>query len=334
VNPYYFLHIPIFDGQFGVNIFFVISGFLITTLLLQEEAQTGSISLKAFYTRRALRIFPAYYFLLLVYWILQLSGYLHISHPAWLTALTYTKYLNYRIEWYTAHAWSLGIEETFYLFWPLLFIGGEKIRKNTIISIILIVPIVRSWLYFYPVQWINDQSLFTRIDAIAMGCFFALYQATIINYLSPHWTKFFYISVTGLFAIPWLAELSDSSNFSLLFVSLGILHGTIANLLIATIMMYSVFGPPSRWFSILNSKAFNYVGLLSYSLYLWQQFYISGKNTWITQFPQNTVLIFLTAMVSYYLIEKPFLKLKSRFSLKKKAPKFNIQLKPKAIQQQ
>src|ERR1700731_4127363 len=94
VDPTPFLHFPIFDGQFGVNVFFVISGFLITSLLLNEEKEKGGISLKNFYTRRTLRIFPAYLFLLFAYWCLQLMGYLKVPQSAWVTALTYTKYVN------------------------------------------------------------------------------------------------------------------------------------------------------------------------------------------------------------------------------------------------
>ncbi len=82
------------DGALGVNIFFVISGFLITSLMLIEEANTETVSLKNFYIRRTLRIFPAYYFLILVYFLLQLGGIISISNASWLTAITYTKYFN------------------------------------------------------------------------------------------------------------------------------------------------------------------------------------------------------------------------------------------------
>jgi len=69
---------------------------------------------------------------------------------------------------------------------------------------------------------------------------------------------------------------------------------------------------------VLNSKIFNYVGVLSYSIYLWQQPFIFKRPMWVTHFPQNLFLIFVCAMFSYYIIEKPFLKLKSRFSLGKR----------------
>jgi len=107
INPFVSL---LSDGNFGVNVFFVISGFLITSLLLNEEETSGKVSLKNFYIRRTLRIFPAYFFLLLVYFILQLVCYISISKASWLTALTYTKYFNWQLDWYTAHAWSLSVE--------------------------------------------------------------------------------------------------------------------------------------------------------------------------------------------------------------------------------
>ena len=78
------------DGRFGVAVFFVISGFLITTLLLKEEEKEGRISIKNFYRRRALRILPAYYAVLFVYAILQWASVLRISPASWITSLTYT----------------------------------------------------------------------------------------------------------------------------------------------------------------------------------------------------------------------------------------------------
>ena len=117
------------DGHLGVSVFFIISGFLITTLLLNEEDSYKSVSLKKFYIRRTLRIFPAYYTLLLFYFILQSLGYINLPKYSWLSSLTYTKYFNWYLDWYTAHCWSLSIEEHFYLVWPLLFIMGDKVRK-------------------------------------------------------------------------------------------------------------------------------------------------------------------------------------------------------------
>ena len=116
----------LYDGNFGVNVFFVVSGFLITSILLQEEIWTKKVSLKNFYLRRILRIFPAYYFLLFVYFFLSQSNLIRISNNSWLTSLTFTKYLNWNSDWFTSHLWSLSVEEHFYLLFPLLFILGNS----------------------------------------------------------------------------------------------------------------------------------------------------------------------------------------------------------------
>lgn len=303
------------DGHLGVNIFFVISGFLITSLMLQEQTATNGISLKNFYIRRTLRIFPAYFFLLLVYFILQCFGYIQISNASWLTAITYTKYFNWQLDWYTAHAWSLSIEEHFYIFWPLIFLGGERFRKRAAIFLILVVPFIRLYLhyYYFSMEWINDLRIFTRIDAIAMGCLFALYKDRILRSLSKHWAKIFYFSVIILCILRYLPPLADKVHLGIIFTFLGATHGSVANILIGFIMMYSVFGPKGIWYKILNFKIINYIGMLSYSIYLWQMLFIYDTPAWYNQFPLNVFCLILAALGSYYLIEKPFLKLKSRF---------------------
>ena len=311
------LRIPIFNGQFGVTVFFLISGFLITFLLLQEEERNGSISLKGFYIRRVLRIFPAYFFLLSIYFILQLLGYLHIPKAAWITSLTYTKYLNPRAEFYTGHAWSLSIEENFYLFWPLILMLGDKVRKDAAAYLVLVVPFIRLYVYLYPVDWINDLSIFTRIDAIVMGCYLAIYRNALLARMRSHWNALFYGSLFLLFLLPWFELETKSTYLNLFFVLFGGVSGTISSILIAIIMLYSVYGPEGLWYKMLNSRIFNYIGILSYSLYLWQQLFVLKTKWWVTHFPQNLACIFLTALFSYYIIERPFLWLKSKFSAKK-----------------
>lgn len=301
------------DGQLGVNIFFVISGFLITSLMLQEEAKTKTVSLKNFYLRRTLRIFPAYYFLLFVYFILQIIGYIHITNQAWFTSLTYTKYFNWRADWYTRHAWSLSIEEHFYLLWPLVFLAGIKIRKYVAFALILVVPCIRIYAHYHTISWLNELTMFMRIDAIAMGCIFALYSGVIISWMNPHWKKIFYFSIITLFFLRYLPNIADKVHLKFIFIPIGTTHGTVANILIASIIMFSVFGPKGIWFRLLNWKPINYIGILSYSIYLWQEIFLCDTGYWINRFPQNIICIFAAAICSYNLIEKPFLKLKYKF---------------------
>src|SRR5882757_1651062 len=158
------------DRELGVNIFFVLSGFLITTLLLQEEREERGISLKNFYLRRTFRIFPVYYILLLVYFILQLSGVLHFITPSWITSLTYTKYFNWNNDWETAHLWSLSVEEHFYLIWPFIFKYFRKYRNAFAWLIILSVPVIRIIYVKYPIDLINRLTIFQKGDALMWGC--------------------------------------------------------------------------------------------------------------------------------------------------------------------
>ena len=303
------------DGHLGVNIFFVISGFLITSLMLNEETSTNTISLRNFYIRRTLRIFPAYFLLLFVYFILQLFHIVNISNMSWVTAITYTKYLNWKLDWVTAHLWSLSIEEHFYLFWPLIFIYASKFRKKIVVGLILMVPIIRVALFFQPLNWIDELLIFTRIDSIATGCLFALYKDEILKKIQKNWKKVFYFSVITIFCLTILRIIMIKINFDFIFIPLGTTHGTIANFAIGFLMMYSIFGPRNIWFKFLNLKVINYIGLLSYSIYLWQQIFISGDNNFGTTSPENLLFILIIAMSSYHLIEKPFLKLKTKFTV-------------------
>lgn len=303
-----------YDGHLGVSVFFVISGFLITTLMLHEEANTNTISVKSFYKRRALRIFPAYYFLLIIYAILQLFSIIEITAASWLTSITYTKYFNWQLDWFTAHMWSLSVEEHFYILWPLIFLSGKNMRKLIAAIIIILVPLIRLYTFFHPVKWIDEFSLFIRIDAVALGCLFAMYKDEIISRMKNYWNQVFFTAVVCLFLLQYVHRIPADSGFKYIFIALGDTHGTLACFFISLIMMYSIFGPQNLWFRFLNTKALNFIGLISYSLYLWQQIFMTDSSHWMTRFPVNIVLIFSCATFSYFVVEKPFLKLKSRYS--------------------
>jgi len=258
------------DGRFGVNVFFVISGFLITSLLLEEEKDAGKISVRNFYVRRILRIFPAYYFLLLTFGYLQLIGYLNVPPIFWIMLLTYTRYIRIRGEDYTGHAWSLSVEENFYFLWPAAFRAGDRQRKGVALFFVVIGPLVRTFLFLHPVEWIGTDSLFVRIAAIAMGCLVALHRDKLLQWLTPRWPKLLYPAIIALFLLSDILRFSNLHGFGVVFVPFGGTIGSISNLVIALIMLYSVYGPQGIWYKLLNSKPFNFLGILSYSMYLWQ----------------------------------------------------------------
>ena len=109
-------------GSIGVDLFFVISGFLITWLLLREQRRNAVISLRAFYIRRAWRILPPYLVFLASLFAFSSIGLIQITSRDWGGALTYTVNFLPGTSWPFGHLWSLSVEEHFYLFWPLLLI--------------------------------------------------------------------------------------------------------------------------------------------------------------------------------------------------------------------
>src|SRR4029077_2271009 len=128
-------------GPFGVRVFFVISGFLITSILLNELRQTGRIALGRFYFRRTMRLFPACYVLIIATAFLALNGFAHLKRGDLLFAATYT--INYHevsvSGWPLGHLWSLAIEEQFYLLWPatLMLLGIARSTRVLVGVLIL-----------------------------------------------------------------------------------------------------------------------------------------------------------------------------------------------------
>ena len=171
------LDIP--GGQIGVNIFFVISGYLITLLLINEEKANGFVSLKLFYIRRTIRIFPVYYLLLIIYFIFQLVGWFDFTTGSWLRSISYSKDfpITAGSDWETGHLWSLSVEEHFYLLWPFLFKYLKKQKIPFAFLVIIAVTIVRL------TSDLSHFHLFTRADALMWGCIFAIYNDTLLSFL-------------------------------------------------------------------------------------------------------------------------------------------------------
>ena len=146
-------------GNLGVSVFFVISGFLITLLLLKEECQYGDISLKNFYVRRACRILPAYFAFLLAMLIVWRLHFVDLGWGQLVAAATFTwNYSPLASGWTLAHCWSLAVEEQFYLLWPLglsglLFLMGRHYARGAAITLILLAPFLRVGTYLLIPDW-------------------------------------------------------------------------------------------------------------------------------------------------------------------------------------
>ncbi|HTI90823.1 MAG TPA: acyltransferase [Puia sp.] len=300
------------DRELGVNVFFILSGFLITTLLLQEEKLMGAISLKDFYLRRVFRIFPVYYVLLLVYLVLQLAGILHFKPTSWLTSLTYTKYFNWSNDWESAHLWSLSVEEHFYLIWPFIFKYFRRYRVSFAWAMILLVPILRIVYIKHPVDFMNPLTIFQKGDALMWGCIFAIYRKQIDARISK--IPFIF---AGILLLLLCLDRSASKSMPLEIYQWTVVPflkttGTIGDLAVGALILSSISRTQTVWYQLLNLSFMNYIGKLSYSLYIWQQLFFSHAVGLFGRLPLNLLLIFAVANISYYFIEKPFLRLKGR----------------------
>jgi peptidoglycan/LPS O-acetylase OafA/YrhL len=300
-------------GAVGVDVFFAISGFLITTLLLRENARTGTMSLRGFYLRRAIRIFPAFFAYLGVMAIAQQLGAAHLSARDWLTASTYTVNFFPPIGHLVQHVWSLSVEEHFYLVWPpLLLLLGSRRGGILALACLFAEPIIRWCTHHYAGKTFDiDYVTFTRLDAIAAGCVLAV-MAQLPAHRSPlrrldvRPAAWFFGAVIVLAASTFVLAISGKYTI--------IARHWVDALAICVMIRTSTRFPTSSFGRVLNWAPLAWLGRLSYSLYLWQEVFLNQTNpgAWICRFPQNIFLSILAAMFSYYLIERPCLRLKPR----------------------
>lgn len=298
-------------GPFGVKVFFVISGYLITTLLLKEEQRYGRISIGDFYLRRAFRIWPVAYLFILVVAILASRGSLNLPSYNLVFASTFT--MNHAPEgvWWTGHLWSLAVEEQFYVIWPPIFaLCSLRGRLVSCIAIVCLAPVFRivSAVYAPGISSVMAQSLLFVGDAIAIGCLLALLAPRLCeSQLVKRTVGSNWFAVVPIVALAMYSTLS-SSLWPMFHAALG---DSICLICVAATLWRVVNwnDPVSR---LLNSRPFVTVGVLSYSLYIWQQLFLNKFSThWLNHFPQNMVLTFITAAISYRFIEIPFLQLRN-----------------------
>jgi len=329
-------------GELGVILFFVLSGFLITYLLLEEEHQTGTIVIRNFYMRRILRIWPLYFLIV----ILALGILPNISQfilPDYDRARIYSNLFGkivlylfflpnlvapaFGIVPYASHTWSIGTEEQFYLTWPALLKYIKKHRLLLMLVILLGYLLIARLLYssrtdFLPFKY--EVSLFWRtfnIDCMAIGGFFALLLHGKSPALRFFQNKYLFYAVLVFTAV----LMYRGSYFPILFI-----HGAKFEYL------YKEFY--SFWFGILilnfasNREIFlnldawplKYLGKISYGLYMYHPIAIvlAFKLASLFQSALNILIYLLTliiviviASVSYKYYESYFLKFKGKFSV-------------------
>jgi peptidoglycan/LPS O-acetylase OafA/YrhL len=327
-------------GPLGVKLFFVLSGFLITFLLLAEEKKTSTISIKKFYVRRILRIWPLY-FLIISLSLFVLPNFGFFTWPGFekeivsqnmmpKTVLFFTFFANLALVFfgtipYASQTWSIGTEEQFYLIWPIILKKIKKYRIFIMLSIILGYYLISALLKMPFSNFIPYKNIFKAfwdgftIDCMAIGGFFAVILFTDSKYLKYFLNRwFFYVAlctVTICVILGYNFPIFDSQIYCVLFGIIILNFAANRNIKIS-----------------LENKYFNYLGQISYGLYMYHPISILliiklGMSIGITSnfiiYPLSLILTICISSFSYEYFEVWFLKLKSRFSNVQSSDKSN-----------
>jgi peptidoglycan/LPS O-acetylase OafA/YrhL len=305
-------------GSFGVTVFFVISGFLITGLLLDELRRTQRIRLGRFYFRRTLRIFPPYFALLIVVAAAGAAGWIALNPGDLLHGATYTSNYHDTRSWYVGHTWSLSVEEQFYLLWPAVLLLARTRRALFIAAAtILVVPLFRvaEWELVRSAGHGVGYRFETIADSLAVGCVLACAR----NRLHAWPLYMRALSSPAFVLVPAVAVLANLTHDHPL-IAFGAAM-TVINICLALCVDWAVTFHEGRIGRVLNAAPLVFVGWISYSLYLWQQPFLNRESTaWSAAFPANILLTMVAALASYYLVERPSLQLRKRIEARKRRP--------------
>ncbi|MDZ4808803.1 MAG: acyltransferase [Bacteroidota bacterium] len=324
-----------FFGWLGVDLFFVLSGFLITDILLKTVGKKDY--LRNFYIRRMLRIFPLYYLCLILFLIvlpktnLQFDVQYYIDHQVWLWTYLQNWIYTFQNPGQTNtlnHLWSLAVEEQFYLLWPLavLVIKNPKYLLLFISLILVAVLGLRLWAWMHQVVDLAYFNLFTftRIDGICIGCMIALLQRVNPNFLKRYTSAivlffafmnfaFFFVNRRYHFAFPYLA-LAGYTTFAMMFgllVNEVVTNKTKLVNFLFNIPLLKFFGKISYGFYIFHWPVYI---LLSPYLFPWVSKFVNGSSLEFSVSVLATLAAIGISWISYQYFEKYFLKLKDKFA--------------------
>jgi peptidoglycan/LPS O-acetylase OafA/YrhL len=302
----------------------VLSGYIITKRLMMERERSGTVDMKSFYLRRAFRILPLVFaFLLSLCVISHFVHLLDISRKEILASLLFFR--NYQEAFhpgsgvYTSHFWSLSIEEHFYLFWPVLFLWSGKKRALAVALFgAMGCALWRFYAYLHPATIpFHFRSMRTefRIDGLLVGCGLAILLT------NPNAWRFIFRNFpkeTPLFCafLIFFNELRTEGEPSL--ITYLLIAVALASMLVVE------EGLAHKW---MNNRALVWLGTISYSLYVWQQLFLYRPAFEIAPLgrlsllPLNLLAAITVACCSYYVLERPLIRLGKRIESKSRSPR-------------
>lgn len=329
------------DGGFGLDMFFVLSGFLITSILLNaknKSSEGGRFTvIKAFFLRRALRIFPVYYLLLLVLFIIN---YPDIRQYFWYFATYTSNILSYRTNsWnHFSHTWSLAVEEQFYLLWPWLVIYIPNKYLRYVFSVAVVGGLISTYIAVGVQGRIAPLLMLNCLDALGLGGLLALAKLN-----RQHYKRF--CTAIKILVLPavcfyfyWKAGLFNNHVMPGLFLMKSV--NSVISVWIIILVLNNRSALIERYF--LGNRFLNYIGQISYGIYLYHYAYTNYFFNYVNKFFYDITLpypwlnktvhdshvdywievaiMILIASVSYRFIEKPILNLKKYFNYNKVKP--------------
>jgi peptidoglycan/LPS O-acetylase OafA/YrhL len=308
----------LFSGSWGVTLFFVISGFLITTLLLREKSITGRVSVRNFYIRRVLRIFPVAYFFLIILFLINTPLELSIGSKEFISAAIYTKNLpipGTYDSWHLGHFWSLSVEEQYYIWAPIVLLAGMR-RFVTVALITILCAHITTYLYF---SHFHDSSLLLYTHKLLLPQVPILIGSlgAILLFERPKLKPI--IGSTGCLG---LLIISMIFSAGLITIIPDLLRSLLTSIALIILISASTGSQKNLFISAINSPLPTRIGVYSYSLYIWQQLFtfktlITLPQRWnqeLTIFINLIALIAVT-LISYHVLELPFIKLRKHFIL-------------------
>lgn len=325
-------------GSIGVDIFFVLSGFLITCILLEEWAQTKTINLRHFYLRRCLRLIPG--LILVICTLLLFSNFLFSTAEAEQTRRIVPFVLIYVTDFFASlspetplgalrHSWSLAIEEHFYLLWPPILLqllrtgSSRRILLALTVSLGAAVCLHRALLFqfgFSPAR--TYYGFDTRADALLIGCAAGL---------AVSWGLVRAMSRLNILAVALMVVFAIGTDFASPIMHEG--GFTILATATALLLINLVLTEKGTLHVLLNWKLLVWIGRISYGLYLWHYpmfkwiKYVSAP--WPVKLAVALLGTFGAASVSFYVVERPLLQLKKRFA--PEVPQDSAQYSPSPV---
>jgi peptidoglycan/LPS O-acetylase OafA/YrhL len=323
--------VPYFNGGFiGVDIFFVLSGFLITLLLLQEHEKNHSVSLKNFYARRILRLAPALFLLLFAFCLYSLiwvdktkatSNYID-ALISLLYLSNWSRAMSIHPPDFLGHTWSLSIEEQFYFLWPLTLLAMLSLLKNLkYVFALTALLAVSSWFLriYLSLNGATIERMYngldTRADALMVGCALAVLlqqwhkKGTNIHHFRRLISFGAMLACACLIMIVYKGNWRDTYMYHFGFFAIEIF--------VAVLLVEILTNPKGLLSMLLSRKWIVWIGSISYGLYLWhypifrvlRNYGADTLTVVIAGFPTT----FIVAVISYYALERPMLRFKYYF---------------------